>query len=152
VQLSINGGVPEARRAQALGSWAYFGSAALPKGEHVVDILSSKPVGRVLIANIPLSDAHYVDMAWCNRAGQVTFEQERVDYTMADLRLLRRHGFIMHQLKDSQCMAEAVENGIRLTPFRSLNPCRYIAGVADGVRHDIAGGFDPGLEELFIPR
>ncbi len=103
--LIVNGVISAENAAVDMGAWKYIGSTSLPKGEHVIDIACTAPVKRVLIANIALEDSHAVTMAWGNRAGQVTFEQERVDYTMRDLRLLRRHGFIMHQPKDTQCMA-----------------------------------------------
>lgn len=105
VQLAFNGVKMEPGEAQTVGAWKYLGSVQLPKGEHVIDVICEAPVGRVLIANIPLEDASSIDMAWTNRADQKTFEQERVDYTMKDVKLLRRHGFIMHQPKDTQCMA-----------------------------------------------
>lgn len=104
-QLIVNGVAMDNRPAEPVGGWKYLGSASLPKGEHVIDVVCDAPVGRVIVANIPLADAHAVDMAWTNRADQKTFEQERVDYTVKDVKLLRRHGFIMHQPKDSQCMA-----------------------------------------------
>ena len=105
VELIANGVSSGAAAVQTLGSWKKVGSVFLPKGEHVVDLQCAEPIGNVLIANVLLLDEGAVQMAWTNRAGQVTFQQDRVDYTLRELKLLRRHGFLMHQPKDSQCMA-----------------------------------------------
>ena len=104
-QMIVNGGAMEAQATEQLGGWKKIGVVSLPKGEHVVDVICDQPVGRVIVANIPLETADELDMAWGNRADQNRFQQERINYTLRDLKLLRRHGFIMHQPKDTQSMA-----------------------------------------------
>lgn len=104
-RMIVNGGALEAQVTGQLGGWRYIGSVSLPKGEHVIDVVCGVPVKRVIIANIPLAGEEELNMAWGNRADQTRFQQERVQYTVKELRLLRRHGFIMHQPKDSQSMA-----------------------------------------------
>ena len=88
-----------------VGGWYCLGVVSLPKGEHVIDIQPVAEDARVMISDSDLSDVENLDRAWENRSGQRTFEQDRVDYTIQDIRALRRHGFVMHQLKDTQCMA-----------------------------------------------
>ena len=103
--ISVNGGAFDEVRGVEMGGWKKLGFVSLPKGEHVVDVRCEGGIKRVIIANVELEDGYAVSMAWGNRADQVRFEQERIDYTMRDVRLLRRHGFIMHQPKDTQFMA-----------------------------------------------
>lgn len=105
VRLLVNGKPVDTGAVCPLGSWKGLGTIQLPKGEHVIDIACSNPVGRVIITDLNLNSEHELNMAWGNRADQPTFEQERIVYTRNDLRLLRRHGFLMHQPKDTQCTA-----------------------------------------------
>ena len=104
-QVTVNGGTPEKHPAKPAGVWKRLGSVFLPKGEHVVDILCDEPLEKVMFANLPLEDDQAVAMAWGNRTDQIRFKQERIQYTIHDVRLLRRHGFIMHQPRDTQSLS-----------------------------------------------
>ncbi|MBE5765675.1 MAG: hypothetical protein E7335_00660 [Clostridiales bacterium] len=107
VKVYANGNAVATEGASLPGGWYMAGMVMLPKGEHVIDVESACAIERVMIADteIEADSEDGLTRAWENRAGQPTFEQDRVSYTGKDLKLLRRHGFVMHQLKDSQAMA-----------------------------------------------
>ena len=119
-----NGNAVATEGASLPGGWYMAGMVMLPKGEHVIDVEADAAIERVMIADteIEADTEDGLTRAWENRAGQPTFEQDRVSYTGKDLKLLRRHGFVMHQLKDSQAMA--APSGMPLQRFR-CHPLLY---------------------------
>ena len=54
--------------------------------------------------------------------------------------------------QDAWFMVEADENEVRFAPFRQVEPQAYAAVIVDGVRHEIEGGFDPGVQSLVVRR
>jgi len=80
----------------------FLGEVSLPRGEFTISAESGCAIGRLLLSeDASPGTAEEFDLLWMNRKRDEIFERDPVTYTPEVLALLRRHGFLYREPRDT---------------------------------------------------